>query len=291
MDLQVLKFFSVIATEGSFLGASQKLGYAQSNLSTKIKQLEAELGAELFHRTKQGVTLTEKGTVLLEYADKILRLTSEARSSIAEGDNISSSLHIGAMESAAITFLPNILTKFHFAEPSVQMTVETYVSRTAAQKVCDYELDGAFVAGGVLHPALEHTTVFQEKLVLLARPAENEPRDLEHLLSMPLLVLPTGCSYRQTLESLLVEKNILPNRIVEFRSLGALLASISAGLGVSLFPASVVGCFAGGQALEQYEIPEKYRNIPVHFIWRKKSNRNLTLEKFRLLIKEMMINK
>ena len=189
MDLQVLHFFSVIAAEGSFLGAAQKLGYAQSNLSTKIKQLEAELGAELFHRTKHGVTLTEKGTVLLEYADKILRLTSEARSSIAEGKNISSSLHIGAMESAAITFLPRILTKFHFAEPAVQMTIETCVSRRAAQKVCDYELDGAFVAGSVLHPALEHATVFREKLVLLARPAENEPRDLEHLLSMPLLDL------------------------------------------------------------------------------------------------------
>ena len=82
MDLQVLNFFSVIAAEGSFLGASQKLGYAQSNLSTKIKQLETELGAELFHRTKQGVTLTEEGAVLLEYTDKILRLASEARSSI-----------------------------------------------------------------------------------------------------------------------------------------------------------------------------------------------------------------
>ena len=87
----------------------------------------------------------------------------------------------------------------------------------------------------------------------------------------------------ENIGELVDRKNVLPNRIVEFRSLGALLASIISGLGVSLFPASLVECFAGEQALEQYEIPEKYRTIPIHFI-RQKSNRNLTLEKFRLLL-------
>lgn len=283
MELQTLQYFSVIAREGSFLGAAQKLGYAQSNLSTKIKQLEKELGTELFHRAKQGVTLTEKGTVLLSYADKLLNLATEAKASVADEAMATPVLRIGAMESAAITFLPHILANFHAAHPSIQLIVDTCVSRTAIQKLLGFEVDGAFVAGSVTHPDIEAMTLFAEELVLLAPPAQAEAKDVKELLSLPILALPGGCSYRQVMESWLAEEGILPRSTMEFRSLGALLSSISAGLGVSLFPASVMDFFAGGHALCRYEIPQKYGRIPIHFIWRKKNSRNLTLEKFRLL--------
>ena len=72
MDLQALRYFRIVAREGSFSQAAQKLNYAQSNLSTKIRQLEGELETPLFRRHAHGVTLTEKGESLLAYADRLV---------------------------------------------------------------------------------------------------------------------------------------------------------------------------------------------------------------------------
>ena len=279
MDLQVLRYFSTIAREGSFIGAAQKLGYAQSNLSTKIKQLEKELGTELFLRHKQGITLTDKGEVLLEYSEKLLSLADEAQQRINGEEVATSSLSIGSMESAAVTFLPEILNRYHTTHPQVGLSVKTCVSGTAVQKVLDYELDGAFIAGGATHPELGSCCVKQEELVLLTDNTVKEGQSTRELLSRPLLVFPYGCSYRRVLENWLADEGLLANRIIEFQSLGGLLASVSAGLGIALFPACTVRAFASN-ALCIHSIPEKYRQIPIQFVWRKNSWVNSSLKQF-----------
>lgn len=285
MDLQVLRYFSTIAREGSFLGAAQKLGYAQSNLSTKIKQLEKELGTELFLRHKQGITLTEKGEVLLGYAEKLLSLADEAQQRINGEEVATSSLTVGSMESAAVTFLPEILVRYHAMQPKVNLTVKTCVSGIAVQKVLDYELDGAFIAGGATHPELSSLCVKQEELVLLTDNTEKVGQNTRELLSRPLLVFPYGCSYRQVLETWLADEGLIANRVIEFQSLGGLLASVSAGLGIALFPAGTVNSFAPN-ALSMHAIPEKYRQIPIQFVWRKNSWVNSSLKQFIQLMNE-----
>ena len=84
MDLQALRYFRIVAREGSFSQAAQKLNYAQSNLSTKIRQLEGELETPLFRRHAHGVTLTEKGESLLAYADRLVHLLEEAESVVRD---------------------------------------------------------------------------------------------------------------------------------------------------------------------------------------------------------------
>ena len=78
MDLQTIRFFVEAAETGSFSAAAESLQYAQSNLSTRMKQLESELGETLFYRDKRGVSLTSKGSTFYEYAKKILQLSDEA---------------------------------------------------------------------------------------------------------------------------------------------------------------------------------------------------------------------
>ena len=78
MDLQTLRFFVASADAGSFSAAAENLCYAQSNLSSRIKQLEEELGEPLFYRYKRGVSLTAKGKVFYDYAVRLLRLSEEA---------------------------------------------------------------------------------------------------------------------------------------------------------------------------------------------------------------------
>ena len=78
MDLQTLRFFVAAADAGSFSAAAENLHYAQSNLSSRIRQLEEELGEPLFYRHKRGVSLMAKGQVFYDYIVQVLHLSEEA---------------------------------------------------------------------------------------------------------------------------------------------------------------------------------------------------------------------
>ena len=143
MDLQALRYFRIVAREGSFSQAAQKLNYAQSNLSTKIRQLEGELETPLFRRHAHGVTLTEKGESLLAYADRLVHLLEEAESVVRDDGTAKGSLSVGSMESAAITFIPVLLAEYHSLCPGVSLTVKTGVSQASMRSVLDGTLDGA----------------------------------------------------------------------------------------------------------------------------------------------------
>ncbi|MDQ0202338.1 LysR family transcriptional regulator [Pectinatus haikarae] len=279
MDLQVLKYFSAVSHEGSFLRASQKLNYAQSNLSTKIKNLEKEFAVKLFHRTSQGVTLTEKGELLLAYADKLLQLSYDTENAMHSTDTTKQTLSISTMESAAVTFVPDILIKYHQANPEIALTINTDISKRSLAKLLEHTIDGAFVAGATRHEKLSSVIVRDEELSLITN---NTLKNIstKQLLQQPLLVFPQGCSYRQILENWLEDEQLVPARIIEFNSLSALFASISAGLGIGLFPKDSADSFTSDQILFCHEIPEKYRYISVKFVWRKKSWMNLSLQKF-----------
>src|SRR5690349_2444009 len=74
MDLSDLLIFKTVAEEGGILRAARKLHRVQSNVTTRIKQLETSIGAELFFRERQRLVLSPRGEKLLTYADQLLRL-------------------------------------------------------------------------------------------------------------------------------------------------------------------------------------------------------------------------
>src|SRR5688572_25949161 len=108
MDLADLRIFKTVADEGGIIRAARKLHRVQSSVSTRIRQLEASLGTELFHREGQRLTLSASGGVLLGYAEKLLNLSEEARSAVT-GSSPSGVLRLGALESTAASRLPQIL--------------------------------------------------------------------------------------------------------------------------------------------------------------------------------------
>ena len=268
MDLQTLRYFYTIAQEKSFLRAAHKLGYAQSNLSVRIQQLEKEMGTKLFTRDRAGTSLTEKGMVLFQYAEKLLALADEAQRAVKDSSVVRDTLKIGSMESSAVSFLPRILSEFHSAHPGVKVSVSTGNSKLLTQRVLAHELDGAFIAGASEHPGLSSVLVKRETLVLLSNSSLKEA-GIHQLLTQPLIVFPYGCSYRQILESWLASENIVPNQIVELSSLGSIIASISAGLGIGLLPEMAVQAFTAAGTLALHEVPEEYRAVEIKFIRRK----------------------
>ena len=271
MDLQDLKYFRAVASEGSLSKAAQKLHYAQSNLSTKIMQLEQEIGAPLFYRTNHGVTLTPKGELLLKYATNLINLAKEAMTAVKDDHTAQGTLKIGAMESTVVAYLAGFLARFHKKNPQITVQVEAGATDPLLQKVLEHKLDGAFIAGPVNHPELLTKPVRTEKLCLIAAKELVLDKELRDILTNPILVFPRGCSYRNTLEQWMREEGLVPSKIYEFNTLNAIFASANAGLGMTLFPESCIKLYRHHDSLAILDIPTKYAEVPTVFAYRKDS--------------------
>lgn len=279
MDLTLLNYFYTVAREGSFMAAAEKLDYAQSNLSMRIKQLEEMAGAELLIRGRNGVTLTEKGQVLYSYADKLLALSEEAESAVKGEEYSTGRITITAMESAAVTFLPGLLAKFHKKYPDTSVKVITGTSDAGVRAVLANDTDMAVAVGENSHEDLFSNPLRKEELVLVTDRSDQES-DLKKLLARPLLVFPSGCAYRRVLERMLADYGIAAVHTMEFTSLGAILASVSAGLGISVFPATAIDSFTAGDSLRMISLPEEYKTADIYLIFRRQSAGNRTLRNF-----------
>ena len=267
MELSLLRYFCSVAREGSSR-AAKRLNYVQSNLSQRIKQLEEELHAPFLRRLSRGVALTEQGEILHRYAECIVKLAEEAEDAVRSGEEPKGSLRIGSMESAAVSFLPGLLVRFHRLHPGIRIEVRTGISGRSLRLVLEGELDGAFVAGPTGHPDSAAADVLQERLVLLSGADADLGAPCPVMLRLPLLVLPRGCFYRKLLERWQEDEGIAGTQIMEFDSLGAIVASISAGLGVGFILASAVASFTAGSLIRSYEVPDRYGLVPVRFVWR-----------------------
>ena len=278
MDLQALKFFRAVAELGSISGAARELNYAQSNLTTKIQQLETELQTTLFYRHNRGTSLTDKGKVLLSYTDEIFHLLDEVRNVMNDEQTPKGPLVIGSMETTAAVRLPILLSKYHREYPAVDLTLKTGPTEQNVQDVLQYELDGAFVAGPIKHPDLTYKTVIEEELVLITDSFDLS--SIQEIKNRTILVFRNGCSYRARFEEWLHHEGVLPEKIMEFGTLDGIIGCVSAGLGISLLPRSVVEKHIKDDLLVQHSIPNLFGKIKTLFIYRKDKYMSTSLRQF-----------
>lgn len=268
MDLQALKTFQAVAQCGSFSGAAQKLGYAQSNVSMKIHQLEGEMGTPLCYRHNRGISLTAKGKILSQYVDSIFQLVTETTAAMQEDGTARGSLAIGSMETTAATHLPALLTAYHQAWPDVTLSLTTGTTADLVAGVVSRSLDGAFVAGPVTDAGLQTVPLVTERLGLVTACGAERAQTWRDVPFQTVLVFPEGCSYRRRVDALLQGAGKLAVRRVEFNSLGALLASVCAGLGYTVLPWRVASSYVKRQLAQWYDLPAAIASAPTVFVYR-----------------------
>src|SRR5215468_1202706 len=118
IDLETLKIFRTVVDEGGVIRAANKLNRVQSNVTTRIRQLEEHLGTRLFRREGRSVHLSAEGQTLLVYADRLLRLADEAVSEMRTGKP-RGRFRLGSLESTAGSRLPALLSRYHAMFPEV----------------------------------------------------------------------------------------------------------------------------------------------------------------------------
>ena len=116
MDLVQLRMFCSVAETGSLARAAEMLHRVPSNLTTRLRQLEEEIGVDLFIREKQRIRLSPMGQ-FLNYAQRILALSDEALNMARAGEP-GGNFAFGSMESTAATRLPGLLAAYHQRFPT-----------------------------------------------------------------------------------------------------------------------------------------------------------------------------
>lgn len=240
MDASDLKVFEAVARLGGIGRAAQALNTVQSNVTARVRQLEQELGTPLFERHARGVTLTPAGQRLLPYAAEVRDVLDRARRATMDDGTPRGPLTIGTLETTAAMRLPRLIAAYAAAYPQVDLTLRAGTSAESIAGLLERQLDGAFVAGPVDHADLIGEPVFREELVLIAAPTVKGVQHLGYDGALKILVLRVGCSYRQRLETILASRGVVDLRTQEFGSLDAIIGCVSAGIGISLLPRSVV---------------------------------------------------
>ena len=283
MDLASLRFFHATAIEGSVSRASSRLNCVQSNVTARIKQLEDELGVQLFYRKKRGMVLTPPGKILVAYAQQALILFKEAKKAVQETQTLKGPLSIGALESTAAARLPGILTRFHHEFPDVNLTIHTGTDTELKSMISEYLLDAAFVEAFAKNSSLEQIPAFHERLVLVTGKEAEPPASAPH---PTLVVFPKGCTFRRILENWFFNKGIHLFKIMEFGSHEGILGCVSAGLGITLFPLSLIYKLNYRDKLKIYHLPKKTGELTIQLIKRKDMLTTRALAEFKRIVNE-----
>ncbi len=267
LNLRSLEIFRTVAVEGSITKAAMKLNRVQSNISTRIKQLEQHLKKNLFLRQNRGLTLTPDGHLLLSYAERLLQLSMEACEALNEGKP-SGVFRIGTMESTAAARLPEILSRYHQLYPDVEIELETDTAGGLMDRLLNYDIEIAFTAEPVSFDWVSTQPVFEELLILVAPQSFPPLENTSEISGKTVIAFEAGCAYRRYLEQWLLEAGIVPGGIMAVSSYLAILACVSAGTGYAVIPQSVLDIVSTKGQFQRYSLPDNVSRIKTLLAWR-----------------------
>jgi DNA-binding transcriptional LysR family regulator len=282
MDLAALRIFKAVVDEGGVNKAAARLHRVPSNVTTRVKQLEEQLGAKLFAREGRKLKLSAEGKVLLNYAEQLLRLSSEAEAAL-RGGKPRGTLRIGALESTSAARLPPILSRYHLLYPQVSVELVTGTSGALVSLVHAQEIEAAFVAEPFNAAGLEARSAFREEIVLIvpkSLPRIRSPRDIANLT---VIAFASGCSYRRRLEAWLGAAGVHPDRTMEFQSYHTIIACVAAGSGIAVVPRSVIGMAGAARQVNIVRLPAQTANASTQLVWRP-AYRSAALEALKKLL-------
>jgi LysR family nitrogen assimilation transcriptional regulator len=243
MELRQLRYFLAIAEHGTFSKAASKVFVAQSALSHQLAQLEDELGARLFERSRRGVELTEAGVVFHTYATSILRQVEDAASSVAGlTDSPAGKVVFGIPHSASHALALPLLKAVREELPKVQLELTEELTGNLTRQLLAGSLHLAILFDdGTLEDFIAEPLV-SEKMSLIYRPEAADKKakasiSFRDALAKPLILPAQPHGVRPLIERQAARAGLLaPNVVADISSISILRTSLLAGLGCTILP-------------------------------------------------------
>jgi len=254
MTFEDLRVFSTVAAERSFSRAARKLRRTQPAVSQAIKRLEQATGERLVDRTSRDGTLTDAGEVLLDYANRLLRLEREATGAVSELKDVKSGrVLIGANEGAVHGVLP-IIAAFHKAHAGVLVEVRRMPARQVPQEVMLRNVDLGVLTFNPTERELSSIVLGRDELVLLVPPghalAGRKQITMEEMGRQAVIAHNDPSPMRDQVLRMYEQRQTTLNIRMSLPSLDAIKRAVEMGLGVALLPRRCAqGEIARGQLL------------------------------------------
>ncbi|QXH58011.1 putrescine utilization regulator PtrR [Pseudomonas maumuensis] len=267
MEFSQLRIFQAVAEEGSVTRAAERLHRVPSNLSTRLRQLEEQLGVELFLRERQRLQLSPAGKVLLDYANRLSNLRDEALAAV-QGGQPAGDFVLGTMYSTAAIHLPALLARYHQAYPAVNLQVQAAPSAELLEGVLSHRLDAALVDGPLNLAGLDGVPLCEETLVLITSPEHPVVHSASDVAGKAVFTFRQGCSYRMRLEAWYAHAHTPMGRVMEIESYQSMLACVIAGAGVALMAQSMLDSLPGRNQVRVHRLQAPFDQAMTWLMWR-----------------------
>jgi DNA-binding transcriptional LysR family regulator len=247
MRLQQLRYFAAVADTRHFTRAAELLHVAQPSLSQQIRVLERELGAELFHRARGHIALTDAGEALLPLARQILADTETAQREVQEVAQLRRGrVRLGALPSLCAALVPDVLRRYHDEFPGIELLVDEGGSQDLVRSLAGGALDLALIITPLPpnSPALATTALLREELVVASPPSlppltRRRATRIEDLRDRPMVMFRRGYDLREFTMAACRAAGFEPQLAVEGGEMDAVLGFVRAGLGIAVLPGMV----------------------------------------------------
>ncbi|WP_152046905.1 LysR substrate-binding domain-containing protein [Aureimonas psammosilenae] len=276
--LRQLRYFIAVAEGGTVSGAAQGLSVSQSGVTEAIKDLEYDLGVQLFERHRRGLVLTYKGQQFYRHALKVLDAVSDARQSFAEEARAQpGSLNFGVTSLVAGYVLSDILARYRRAFPHVETRAIEDNGDYLEHLLVGGELDVAvMVISNLRNRVALQAQVFERSRYRLWMPsghplAEAEIVDVARIGREPLIML-TVDEIEENTGRLLSALGAKPNVAFRTRSVEAVRSLVATGAGLALLPDLVYRRWSlEGDRIESRAVSGDLPMVEVGIVWRRGS--------------------
>lgn len=237
MDLRRFLALNAVVEEGSFVKAAGRLCCTQSTVTFQIRQLEQELGLQLFEKVGRRMRLTEAGKALLPQVRELIRALDNLRAA-ARREEPQGELRLAAGETLLVCKLPEILREFRVRAPHVRLRLQSLNCYLIRDALLSGEADlGVFYKLGEDAALIQHS-LGEFPLALVASPLLDSPDFTRPNQKLPLslIINEPQCVFRLLFESELRRRNITLDHVIELVSIESIKRCVAANLGVSYLP-------------------------------------------------------
>ena len=269
MNTNDLHLFEAVAHHGSFTKAAEAMFTVQSNVTTRIKNLEEEFGALLFTRTSRKVELTPAGETLMRCSKQLNHLIEEAKRAMGKSDPAKGQVKIGFLETMMTIKGPQLVSELAVKHPFIDLEFRSAMRASLISDVLNYKLDAAFIPAPLDVPELEQLWIKEEELVIVAPADFDNPDDLLKRNPLKAIVFDQGCVFRARLDSWLVGKGIVQYHKTVMNSIEGVVNFIESGIGFSLLPAEIISTFYSGRKIRTFSLPRELGLMATILIYRK----------------------
>lgn len=282
MEIKHIEFFKAVAAERNISRASQQLNISQSSVSRVIQELETELGVQLFNRDAKGVALTTAGEKFYSYASRISALIDESVGAIRNVERVPFQVKIGFCPGTLIFNFIEFVKKTDFPSEFLRFYELNYEDQIEAIKCKKIDIGFIRYSSKLQYADLECARFVKLKPYIILPAAHRlsgkKCIDISELKCENFITLDADC-YRSASDFLIeicTSAGFSPNIIFNANGFISALATISAGVGIGIFPRCVVNSSIPG--FVYIPIKNYDKNIELSLIYRKNESRGFVLD-------------